>query len=585
MTNMGIILPDDGYHERLRELTRAAGTLLIIDETHTFSAGPGRLHRGLGPGARPADDRQGDRQRRPVRARSGSPRRIADALLADPDADYEDTGGVGGTLAGNALSAAAMRATLEHVLTEEAFAHTVPLAERFAAGVEEVIARARAAVARDAARLPRRVRLRRAAAAQRHRGARGRRPRARALPAPARAQPRRDDHAVPQHGADVAGHERGRRRPSHRGVRGGRRRSCSPDARARARRPAPAAGPGADGEASCTSTRSCCSATSTARGSSRCGCSRIPRVGVHGNHDPGRPADGARGRGPARAPHLAAAGCPWPASRAACSTAAAGRTSTRSARRAKLARKLPAADVLIAHCPPAGINDDPDDPAHVGYEGLRDWVERHQPAPRPARPRPPDAGLGRRARRRHPGALGAGREGAAARLGRSAGSRCGPRRGRRGRSRRSSSARARRARPAPPGARPTRRRATRRRPSARARAGRRSPSVSVSRPSAAAARRSSSAISADSSRRTAAPSAANGPVPCGDLAEQDRPRVALALDEREDGEQAVPELLVGRGARVDAVAQRREQPRAGALPCRRGRGPPWSRSTRRPSAW
>src|SRR5215217_941600 len=38
MTNMGIIPPDDGYHERLRELARAAGTLLIIDETHTFSA-------------------------------------------------------------------------------------------------------------------------------------------------------------------------------------------------------------------------------------------------------------------------------------------------------------------------------------------------------------------------------------------------------------------------------------------------------------------------------------------------------------------------------------------------------------------
>ena len=38
-------------------------------------------------------------------------------MLAQPDADYEDTGGVGGTLAGNALSAAAMRATLEHVLT------------------------------------------------------------------------------------------------------------------------------------------------------------------------------------------------------------------------------------------------------------------------------------------------------------------------------------------------------------------------------------------------------------------------------------------------------------------------------------
>jgi glutamate-1-semialdehyde 2,1-aminomutase len=66
---------------------------------------------------------------------------IAAALLGDPDADYEDTGGVGGTLAGNALSAAAMHATLEHVLTEDAFARTIPLADRFAAGVEDVIER------------------------------------------------------------------------------------------------------------------------------------------------------------------------------------------------------------------------------------------------------------------------------------------------------------------------------------------------------------------------------------------------------------------------------------------------------------
>ena len=52
--------------------------------------------------------------------------------------DYEDTGGVGGTLAGNAFSLAAMRATLEQVLTEEAFAHTIPLAARFADGVRDV---------------------------------------------------------------------------------------------------------------------------------------------------------------------------------------------------------------------------------------------------------------------------------------------------------------------------------------------------------------------------------------------------------------------------------------------------------------
>jgi Icc-related predicted phosphoesterase len=45
----------------------------------------------------------------------------------------------------------------------------------------------------------------------------------------------------------------------------------------------------------------------------------------------------------------------------------------------KLARRLPAADVLLCHCPPFGINDDPEDAAHVGFEGLRKWVDHHHP--------------------------------------------------------------------------------------------------------------------------------------------------------------------------------------------------------------
>ncbi len=56
---------------------------------------------------------------------------------------------------------------------------------------------------------------------------------------------------------------------------------------------------------------------------------------------------------------------------------AAHQYTQREARR--LARRLPGADVLICHCPPAGINDDPDDPAHVGFEGLREWVDEHRP--------------------------------------------------------------------------------------------------------------------------------------------------------------------------------------------------------------
>ena len=139
MTNMGIVLPDDGYHDALRALTREHGTLLIVDETHTFSAGPGgcTARWGLEPDLLSIGKAIG----------SGIPSgalgltaELAERVLAEPDADYEDTGGVGGTLAGNALSSAAMRATLEHSLRAQDFAHTEPLAARFADGVREACA-------------------------------------------------------------------------------------------------------------------------------------------------------------------------------------------------------------------------------------------------------------------------------------------------------------------------------------------------------------------------------------------------------------------------------------------------------------
>jgi glutamate-1-semialdehyde 2,1-aminomutase len=138
MTNMGIILPADGYHTALRELTRDTGTLLIIDETHTLSAGPG--------GCTAAWDLEPDMVTTGkaigggiASGALGLSEPICAAMLAQADADYEDTGGIGGTLAGNALSLAAMRATLSHVLTAEAYSRTIPLATRFADGVREVI--------------------------------------------------------------------------------------------------------------------------------------------------------------------------------------------------------------------------------------------------------------------------------------------------------------------------------------------------------------------------------------------------------------------------------------------------------------
>jgi glutamate-1-semialdehyde 2,1-aminomutase len=140
MTNMGIILPDDGYHDVLRELTGNSGTLLLIDETHTFSAGPG--------GCTAAWELEPDMLTIGKAIGSGVPSgalglsfRVAKAMARQQGADYEDTGGVGGTLAGNALSAAAMRATLSSVLTEEAYARMIPLATRFAEALRELFAR------------------------------------------------------------------------------------------------------------------------------------------------------------------------------------------------------------------------------------------------------------------------------------------------------------------------------------------------------------------------------------------------------------------------------------------------------------
>jgi len=138
MTNMGIVLPEPGYHDGLRELTRRYGTLLIIDETHTISAGPGgcTAEWGLQPDLFTIGKAIGSGI---ASGALGLSEQVARAMMDQVDADYEDTGGVGGTLAGNAFSLAATRVTLEKVLTAAAYAHAVPLAARFADGVRDVV--------------------------------------------------------------------------------------------------------------------------------------------------------------------------------------------------------------------------------------------------------------------------------------------------------------------------------------------------------------------------------------------------------------------------------------------------------------
>jgi glutamate-1-semialdehyde 2,1-aminomutase len=138
LTNIGIVLPEDGFLDGVRELCTRHGTLLMVDETHTLSAGPGGCTRawGIEPDAVTLGKSIGGGV--PIGA-YGVTAELAERIAAQEDADYEDTGGVGGTLAGNALSLAAARATLGEVLTEEAFEGMVGLRQRFVDGVERAL--------------------------------------------------------------------------------------------------------------------------------------------------------------------------------------------------------------------------------------------------------------------------------------------------------------------------------------------------------------------------------------------------------------------------------------------------------------
>jgi len=139
LTNVGIVLPEPGYLEGVREITRRTGTILIHDETHTICAGPGGVTGagGYAPdmlvigktigGGIPA-------------ATYGMTVEVAERVTALSPAEDADVGGIGGTLAGYALSLAAIRATLGEVLTAAAFERMIPLAERWEAGVNGVLA-------------------------------------------------------------------------------------------------------------------------------------------------------------------------------------------------------------------------------------------------------------------------------------------------------------------------------------------------------------------------------------------------------------------------------------------------------------
>jgi glutamate-1-semialdehyde aminotransferase len=135
LTNVGIVLPDDGYHAALRELTRRYDVLLVIDETHTLSAGPGGYTAAYG--LEPDLLTMGKAIAGGIPAGAfGMTQEVADRIHASIALEDIDVGGIGGTLAGNALSLAAMRATLTEVLTDEAYGRMIPLGDRWADGVD-----------------------------------------------------------------------------------------------------------------------------------------------------------------------------------------------------------------------------------------------------------------------------------------------------------------------------------------------------------------------------------------------------------------------------------------------------------------
>ena len=140
LTNIGIVLPDSGYHAALRTLATKYGALLIADETHTISLGPG--------GATAAWSLQPDLLVIGKAIAGGLPgaaygmrRELAEQIAAELKRDEIDTGGIGGTVSGSVLSAVAIRTTLREVLTDDAFPQMIATASRWADGVMGVLTR------------------------------------------------------------------------------------------------------------------------------------------------------------------------------------------------------------------------------------------------------------------------------------------------------------------------------------------------------------------------------------------------------------------------------------------------------------
>jgi glutamate-1-semialdehyde 2,1-aminomutase len=137
--NVGLLLPDDGFHAGLRDVTRRTGTLLAYDETHTQVVGPGGLTRlwSLAPDFVTVG--KSIAAGIPLGAYGMTPE-VAEVLQRPGGRDEDKPQvAVGGTLFGNPVSMAAARATMSEVLTDDAYAHSQRLGGRLADGIAEIV--------------------------------------------------------------------------------------------------------------------------------------------------------------------------------------------------------------------------------------------------------------------------------------------------------------------------------------------------------------------------------------------------------------------------------------------------------------
>lgn len=140
MTNSCMVLPDAGFHDGLRTLSRRYGTLLIIDETHTISSGLGgytRVH-SLSPDIFVVGKCVAGGMPTAVWGLTDETAKRYEEVNANRPSGHS---GMGTTLSANPMQFACLAATLGQVMTAKNYAHMEKLAGRLAHGLTAVIDR------------------------------------------------------------------------------------------------------------------------------------------------------------------------------------------------------------------------------------------------------------------------------------------------------------------------------------------------------------------------------------------------------------------------------------------------------------